>query len=128
MAVVARTKNAIKSMEEQNAPKSKGLPGAQVAKAGELVAYQDGAVVSREIVKKPTGNVTLFAFDEAQGLSEHTAPFDALVQVVEGEAEIQIAGQPHRVRGGEMILMPAGQPHALKAVQRFKMVLTMIRS
>jgi quercetin dioxygenase-like cupin family protein len=108
--------------------KSKGLPGAQVGKAGALVNYQDGAVVSREIVKKPTGNVTLFAFDEGQGLSEHTAPFDALAQVVEGEAEIIISGQPHRVLGGEMILMPAGQPHALKATKRFKMILTMIRS
>ena len=108
--------------------KSKGLPGAQVANAGELVNYQDGAVVSRELVKKPTGNVTLFSFDEGQGLSEHTAPFDALAQVVEGEAEVTISGQPHRVLGGEMILMPAGQPHALKAVQRFKMILTMIRS
>lgn len=99
-----------------------------MAKAGELVNYQDGAVVSREIVKKPAGNVTLFAFDEGQGLSEHTAPFDALAQVLEGEAEITIAGQPHRVAGGEMILMPAGQPHALKALARFKMMLTMIRS
>ena len=113
---------------QDSVSKSKGLPGAQVAKAGEFVSYQDGAVVSREIVKKPTGNVTLFAFDEGQGLSEHTAPFDALAQVVEGEAEITISGQPHRVLGGEMILMPAGQPHALKATQRFKMILTMIRS
>jgi len=105
-----------------------GARRALVAKAPELVNYQDGAVVSREIVKKPTGNVTLFAFDEGQGLSEHTAPFDALAQVVEGEAEILISGQPHRVLGGEMILMPAGQPHALKATKRFKMILTMIRS
>ena len=108
--------------------KSKGLPGAQVAKAGELVNYQDGAIVSREIVKKPTGNVTLFAFDEGQGLREHTAPFDALVQVVEGEAEIVISGKACRLQSGEMILMPAGQPHALKALNRFKMMLTMIRS
>ncbi len=115
-------------MPDQPPAKSKGLPGAQLARASELVEYQDGAVVSREIVRKPTGNVTLFAFDEGQGLSEHTAPFDALVQVVEGDAEITISGQPHRVQGGEMILMPAGQPHALKALQRFKMILTMIRS
>jgi quercetin dioxygenase-like cupin family protein len=108
--------------------KPKGLAAALVAKAPELVNYQDGAVVSREIVKKPAGNVTLFAFDEGQGLSEHTAPFDALAQVVEGEAEIVISGQPHCVLGGEMILMPAGQPHALKATKRFKMILTMIRS
>jgi quercetin dioxygenase-like cupin family protein len=72
--------------------------------------------------------VTLFAFDEGQGLSEHTAPFDALVHVLEGEVEISIAGQPHRLQGGEMILMPAHQPHALKALKRYKMILTMIRS
>jgi quercetin dioxygenase-like cupin family protein len=115
-------------MEKETQSKSKGLAGAQVAKAPELVQYQDGAVVSREIVKKPTGNVTLFAFDEGQGLSEHTAPFDALVQVLEGEVEISISGHPYRVQGGEMILMPAQQPHALKALSRFKMILTMIRS
>jgi quercetin dioxygenase-like cupin family protein len=108
--------------------KSKGLPGAQVANTVEFVGYQDGAVVSREIIKKPTGSVTLFAFDEGAGLSEHTAPFDALVQVLEGEAEIMISGQPHRVKTGEMILLPVGQPHALKAITRFKMLLTMIRS
>ena len=115
-------------MQTDTSTKTKGLPGAQRARAAELVQYQDGAVVSREIVRKPTGNVTLFAFDEGQGLNEHTAPFDALAQIVEGEAEITIAGTPHRVQGGEMILMPAGQPHALQALQRFKMILTMIRS
>lgn len=109
-------------------PKPKGIPAAQAAKTLELVNYQEGSVVSREILKKPTGNVTLFAFDEGQGLSEHTAPFDALAQVLEGEAEISISGQPHRVTAGEIILMPAGQPHALKAIQRFKMILTMIRA
>jgi quercetin dioxygenase-like cupin family protein len=115
-------------MKPETPAKPKGLPGAQVAKVLELVNYQDGAVVSREIVKKPTGNVTLFAFDEGQGLSEHTAPFDALAQVLEGAAEITISGQPHQLQGSEMILMPAGQPHALKALTRFKMILTMIRS
>ena len=108
--------------------KPKGLPGAQVANIAEFVHYQDGAVVSREIVRKSTGNVTLFAFDEGQGLSEHTAPFDALVQVLEGEAEISVSSQPHHLRHGEMILLPAGQPHALKAIKKFKMALTMIRS
>jgi quercetin dioxygenase-like cupin family protein len=108
--------------------KFKGLPGAQAAKVAELVNYQDGSIVSREIVKKPTGTVTAFAFDDGQGLSEHTAPFDALVQVLEGEAEIVISGKPHFLQGGELILMPANQPHALKAVKRFKMLLTMIRS
>ena len=111
-----------------NPSKARGLPGAQVAKAAEWVNYQEGAVISREVVKRPAGNVTLFAFDEDEGLSEHTAPFDALVQVLEGEAEIIISGQRHRVHGGEMILLPAGQPHALMAVTRFKMLLTMIRS
>lgn len=94
----------------------------------DLVAYQDGAVVSRIILKRETGNVTLFAFDAGQELSEHTTPYDALVQVVDGEAAITIAGQPHRLRAGDMIIMPAHQPHALKAVSRFKMLLTMIRS
>ena len=92
-----------------------------------LVAYQNGSVVSREILKGVAGRVTLFAFDEGEGLSEHTSPFNALVQIVEGEAEITISGQPHRVAAGELILMPAGQPHALAAVKRFKMILTMIR-
>ena len=93
----------------------------------ELVAYQAGAVVSRVIVKKKTGTVTLFAFDKAQGLSEHTAPFDALVQVLDGVAEITIGGVPHRLAKDEMILMPANVPHAVNARQRFKMLLTMIR-
>jgi quercetin dioxygenase-like cupin family protein len=115
-------------MKPETPSRPKGLPGAQVARALKLVSYQDGAVVSREIVKKPTGSVTLFAFDEGQGLSEHTAPFDALVHVLEGEAEISIAGKPHHLHYGEMILMPAQQPHALKALKRFKMILTMIRS
>ena len=104
------------------------FPPAKVAPAASLVDYQPGSIVSREILHGATGKVTLFAFDEGEGLSEHTSPFDALVQVVEGEAEIIISGQPHRVLGGEMILMPAGQPHALKATKRFKMILTMIRS
>ena len=92
-----------------------------------LVAYQAGSVVSRTLVNKKTGTVTLFAFDAGQGLSEHTAPFDALVHVLEGEAAVSIAGAPHAVKSGEMLLLPARQPHALSAVQRFKMVLTMIR-
>ena len=109
-------------------PKAKGLPAAKAALVSELVNYQEGAIVSRELVKKPTGNVTIFAFDEGQGLSEHTAPFDALVQVIEGEVEIHISGKPHKVKTGEVILMPAGEPHALKALSRFKMILAMIRS
>jgi len=101
---------------------------AQAAQAAALVDYQAGSVVSREILKKGTGKVTLFAFDVNQGLSEHTTPFDALVQVLEGEVEITIAGKTHRVTEGQLILMPADQPHALKALKRFKMILTMIRS
>jgi quercetin dioxygenase-like cupin family protein len=100
---------------------------AQVLNAADLVDYSEGSVVSREIVKKNNGKVTVFAFDKGEGLSEHTSPFDALVQVIEGEAEITISGTPHRVREGELILMPANQPHALKAIERFKMVLTMVR-
>lgn len=115
-------------MQAENTPKPKGLNGAEIARTSELVNYQDGSIVSREIVKKPTGNVTIFAFDEGQGLSEHTAPFDALVQVFEGEAEVSIAGKPNHLQGGDMILIPAQQPHSLKALKPFKMILTMIRS
>jgi len=100
---------------------------AQAAKAAALVEWQPGSIVSREILKKNTGKVTLFAFDAKEGLSEHTSPFDALAQILEGEAEITIAGQPNRLSEGELILMPANQPHALKALKRFKMILTMIR-
>jgi quercetin dioxygenase-like cupin family protein len=102
--------------------------GAKVARLAELVGYQDGSVVSREIISKKTGTVTIFAFDEGQGLSEHTAPFDALVHVFDGEAEISISGKPLRVKQGEMVIMPANQPHALKAIKRFKMMLTMIKA
>lgn len=97
------------------------------AQVASLVDYRGGSVVSREIIKGASGKVLLFAFDEAEGLSEHTSPFNALAQIVEGEAEIVIARQPHRVEAGQWILMPAGQPHALKAIKRFKMILTMIR-
>jgi len=105
-----------------------GQSAEKVMPLSQLVAYQQGAVVSREIVKKDTGTVTLFAFDEGQGLSEHTAPFEALVHVLDGEAEICIAGIPHQVKAGEMIIMPAHKPHAVQAVKRFKMMLVMIRS
>ena len=113
-------------MQQNTKAKPSGLV-AETAKVADLVSYQEGSIVSREIVKKPTGTVTVFAFDEGQGLSEHTAPFDALVHVLEGEAEITIAGKLHRLQSGEMILMPAQQPHALKAMRRLKMILTMIR-
>lgn len=92
------------------------------------IDYQAGSVVSKQILKKDTGNVTLFAFDEGQGLSEHTAPYDALVHVLEGEAEILIDKKSHYVKAGEMIIMPARHPHALVAMHKFKMLLTMIKS
>ena len=94
----------------------------------DYVEYAAGSVVSRTLIKRPTGTLTLFAFDQGQELSEHTAPFDAVVQVIDGEAELTIGGQSVRAREGEMVIMPANIPHALKAVQRFKMLLTMIRS
>lgn len=94
----------------------------------DMVAYQDMSVVSKTLIQKKTGTVTLFAFDQGQGLSEHTAPFDAMALVLDGEAEIIIAGRPHRVSQGEMIIMPAHEPHALRAVKKFKMILTMIKS
>jgi quercetin dioxygenase-like cupin family protein len=100
----------------------------QVASTADLVAYQPDSVISRQVLGKPTGTVTLFAFDAGQGLSEHTAPFDALVSILDGAAEVTIAGKPFHLAQGEMILMPANQPHALSAKQRFKMMLIMIRS
>ena len=106
----------------------RGQEAGRVFRPADVVAYQDGAVVSRTILEKKTGNVTLFAFDKGEGLSEHAAPFDALVLVLDGEVEISISGQPQRVKAGEAILMPAGKPHALRGVERFKMALVLIRS
>lgn len=103
-------------------------PKAAVHSLAEMVQYQEASVVSRQITKQEAGNVTLFAFDAGQELSEHTAPFDALVHVLEGEAEVFISGEPFRVRAGQIIILPAGKPHALKAGERFKMLLTMIRA
>jgi len=94
----------------------------------ESIAYQEASVVSMTLLEKKTGTVTLFAFDQGQGLSEHTAPFDAMVCVLDGVAEVTISGAPILVKEGEMLIMPANEPHALKAVERFKMMLTMIRS
>jgi quercetin dioxygenase-like cupin family protein len=106
---------------------SENLVG-KVAGLDGLIAYQAGAVVSRTVIDKPVGTVTLFAFDKGQGLSEHTAPFDALVNVIDGEVEITISGKPFKVKAGEMLIMPANDPHALKALTRFKMMLVMIKS
>jgi quercetin dioxygenase-like cupin family protein len=100
----------------------------QAAPIASLAEYQKGSVVSRALVSKKTGTVTLFAFDKGQSLSEHTAPFDALVQILDGCAEITLSGKSHLVKAGEIILMPAGEPHALAAPERFKMLLVMIKS
>jgi quercetin dioxygenase-like cupin family protein len=100
----------------------------QVLHLKDLISYQEGSVVSRQITKADAGNVTLFAFDAGQELSEHTAPFDALVHILEGEAEVRITGKPYALRDSDAIVMPANEPHAVKAVQRFKMLLTMIRA
>ena len=94
----------------------------------DLVEYQAGSIVSRTIIDKPAGTLTLFAFDAGQGLSEHTAPFDALVYLLDGKADVAISGKPLQLKQGEMVIMPANQPHALKAVSKFKMLLVMIKS
>ncbi|NQU22841.1 MAG: cupin domain-containing protein [Candidatus Nealsonbacteria bacterium] len=106
---------------------SEDLRGA-VLDPGGLVDYQNGAIVSRTILDKPAGTVTVFAFDRGQALSEHTAPFDAMVQVLDGRAQITIEGKPFDVAAGQMVIMPADKPHAVTAAERFKMLLTMIRS
>jgi quercetin dioxygenase-like cupin family protein len=102
-------------------------PKSEVLHMADLVSYQEGSVVSRQITKEEAGNITLFAFDEAQELSEHTAPYDALAHVLDGEAEVRISGKPHHLKSGDAIIMPANDPHALKALTKFKMLLTMIR-
>jgi quercetin dioxygenase-like cupin family protein len=94
----------------------------------DMVDYQEGSIVSRTVIDQKTGTLTLFAFGQGQGLSEHTAPFDALVYLLDGEAEVTISGKALRVTTGEMVIMPADEPHALKALTRFKMMLVMIRS
>ena len=101
---------------------------AMALKLSGLAEYQAGAVVSRTLIDKKIGTVTIFAFDEGQGLSEHTAPFDAFVQIVDGEASITISGKTLVAAAGEIVIMPAGEPHSLRAVKRFTMLLTMIRA
>jgi quercetin dioxygenase-like cupin family protein len=117
-----------KTMEPNQKPSSAANLIGKTAKLIDLINYQDGAVVSRTIISNKSGTVTLFAFDEEQSLSEHTAPFDALVYLIDGEAEIIISGQPFHLQNGDIIIMPAHQLHAVKAVKRFKMLLTMIKS
>lgn len=108
-------------------PNIKNIEARPLALA-DLASYQSGAIVSREIVNRPAGTVTVFAFDKDEGLSEHTAPFDAMVYILDGEAKISISGRPHTVKKGGIIIMPANKPHALKATKRFKMLLVMIKS
>ena len=105
----------------------KGLKPGVARSAAALADYQEESVVSRTVIDKKIGTVTVFAFDAGEGLSEHTAPFDALVHVIDGTAQITISGETIEVGAGEMIIMPAGKPHSLRAAERFKMVLIMIR-
>jgi len=115
------TANEVKSrMTENSTPKVEQLK--------DLINYQDGSVVSREVIRKSTGTVTLFAFDKGQGLSEHTAPFEALVHILDGEAEVAISGKKYHLEQGQMVILPANETHALKALSKFKMLLVMIRS
>jgi quercetin dioxygenase-like cupin family protein len=102
--------------------------GTQVIKLIDLADYQEGSIVSRTIVDKKTGTITFFAFEKGQGLSEHTAPYDALVCILDGEATVTISGKSHHLKEGEAILMPANERHALAGPGRFKIMLTMIRS
>lgn len=113
--------------EKQEESASSGLPQAQALRLADLIEYAPGSVVSRTLIKRPVGTVTLFSFDAGQGLSEHTAPFDALVQILDGRAELMIGGKVVRAEGGQTVLMPAHVPHAVHAAERFKMLLVMIR-
>ncbi len=112
-------------MTQNEKPAVSGL--AQVSKLVDMVNYQEGSVVSRTIIDKNSGTITLFAFGKGQGLSEHTAPFDAMVCLLDGKAEVSISGKAYQLKQGEMIILPANAPHALKAVSEFKMLLVMIR-
>ncbi|MDK2873560.1 MAG: hypothetical protein PWQ64_1324 [Desulfomicrobiaceae bacterium] len=109
-------------------PAAASLAPAAVVTLADLVTYAEGSIVSRTLVKSTAGTITLFAFDAGQNLSEHTAPFDALVQVLDGEGEFTVGGTPHRAGAGQAILMPAHVPHAVGAPQPFKMLLTMLRA
>lgn len=115
-------------MEHSNKQKDMENLLAKAIRLIDLADYQKGSVVSRTIIEKKSGTVTFFAFDKGQGLSEHTAPFDALVYILDGEAEIVISGKPFHLKEGEMVIMPANQPHALRAIKKFKMILIMMRS
>lgn len=114
-------------MSAETVAKAGRLPSAEAIAAAGMLQYQEGSVVSRIVLKDGAGSVTLFAFDEGQGLAEHTSPFDALVFLLEGQAEIQVAGKLINAKAGDLVWMPANQPHGLKAITRFKMMLTMLR-
>ena len=104
------------------------IEASKIFVANESIEYADSSVVSKTIVKKPSGNITLFAFDKGEGLAEHSSPHDALVQMLDGKAEIVIGGTPYNLQVGQNIILPANIPHALKAIEKFKMMLTMIKS
>ena len=122
------TEIKVEKMGNSNERAGIGMLIGQAVSLADLVDYQEGSVVSRTVIDQKMGTVTMFAFDEDQGLSEHTVPFDALVYVVDGEVEIVISGESSHLKSGEMIIMPADEPHALKAITKFKMLLVMIRS
>jgi len=111
-----------------NTEKTQTNATSEILTLKKLVEYQSGSVVSRTLINKKTGTVTLFAFDRGESLSEHTAPYDALVYIIDGNAEITISGKSHDLKEGEMIIMPAGEPHALKATTQYKMMLVMVKS
>ena len=115
-------------MMEEKGRTSGGLAPGLKGVVASLVSYQQGTVVSRTVISSKEGTITLFAFDEGEGLSEHTAPYSALLHVIEGEAEVVISGKKSVLEGGEAVILPAGRPHAVRALKRFKMLLTMIRS
>ena len=114
-------------METKNDNEGKGINVSQILQLAQVGEYQKNSVVSKKIIKKESGNITFFAFDKNEGLSEHSAPFDAIVYIVEGEAEIVISGKSYLLKEGEMIIMPANKPHAVKAKKQFKMLLIMIK-
>lgn len=111
----------------RNIMENKGLNTAEIYNFNEVVSYSEGGIVSKNILKKEKGNISIFAFDKGEGLSEHTAPFDAMVQIIEGKAVITISGKDFQLTAGESIIMPANQPHKLHAPEKYKMILTMIK-
>jgi len=119
---------ASRAKRSEKSERRSGLEPVQKQNLASLVTYQAGSVVSRTIIKRRAGTMTLFAFEEEEGLSEHTAPYDALLHVLEGEAQVTVSGIERQVKEGEAMVLPAGKPHAVRAAKRFKMLLTMIRA